>query len=86
MAQNHNPNLYFEPDVEGEAIRRKFLAFLNEFTTVERENTRPFLVYKDEAEKMMKNKRTTIYVDFRHLIEWSQDFGFAETVHGEYYK
>lgn len=83
---NTNPNLFFDGDVEGEHIRRKFLSFLTEFNTTAPDSTREFYVYKDEAEKMMKNKRTTIYVDFRHLIDWSHDFDLAETIHMEYYK
>ena len=35
---------------------------------------------------MMKNKRTTIYVDFRHLIDHNQDFDLAEAIHMDFYK
>lgn len=82
----NNPNVFFQEDLEGEQIRTKFLSFLQEFCFRERENSREIYVYRDEAEKMMKNKRTTIYVDFRHLIDHAQDFDLAEAVHMDFYK
>lgn len=83
----NNQNLFFDPDVEGESVRCQFLAFLNEFTCTDKDTNVEYYAYREEAAKMMKNKRTTIYVDFKHLIGYvNNGFELAEIIHLEYYK
>ena len=87
MTSTGNPDLYFQDDLEGDNIKRQFLNFLNEFT-VQDENDPDRVVYhyKNEAENMKRNKRTTMYVNYEHLIDYSGTYDLAEIIQLEYYK
>ena len=86
MATN-NPNLFFEEDIEGENLQRKFLNFLSDFSAENPEDaTKTEYVYKMEAANMQRNRRLTMYVNFQHLIEYSDTFDLAEMIQMDFYK
>lgn len=80
-------NLFFESDIEGENIQRKFLSFLNDFSREDEDDPNTmYYPYKKEATRMANNKRTTMRIDFRDLTEYSGTFDLAEVIHLEFYK
>ena len=45
-----NPNVYFEDEMEGEQLQRKFLSFLTDFSIPSLENpNEPFFYYRHEV-------------------------------------
>lgn len=86
MATN-NPNVYYEEDIEGETIRRKFLGFLNDFAIDDpNDPSIKMFVYRLEAENMMRNKRYTIYVNLSHLLDYSEAYDLLEIITLDYYR
>ena len=86
MAMN-NPNLFFEEDIEGENLQRKFLNFLNDYQVENAEDAeRTEFYYKVEAANMQRNRRLTMYVDFQHLIVYSETYDLAEMIQMDFYK
>lgn len=83
MSAFGNDNVSFEAELDGENVRRMFYLFLNEFQT-QAEDGRPVYFYRNEVSSMMKNKRTTLYVDFRHLME--REGQLVEAINFDYYK
>lgn len=63
-----NPNIYGEVDPEGEIIRKKFEQFLHEFEDTVPATGHTYKPYYHEAENMKINKRTTININFKHLL------------------
>ena len=73
-----------EGDIEGENIKRKFLHFLNEFIIPSQDRNQQFIYYRNEVATMIKNKRTTLYVDYIHLMEF--DAELSEYINLNYYR
>ena len=83
MSTFGNQNLSFEALQDGENVRSLFYIFLNEYQT-NNEEGRPIYYYREEVSKMIKNKRTTLYVDFRHLME--REGHLMEAINFEFYR
>jgi hypothetical protein len=72
-----------EGDMDGENVRRKFLMFLNEFKC-EDEHRQTIYYYRQEVAAMIKLKRTTLFVNFDHLMTAEGDL--AQTINIQYYR
>lgn len=83
MASLFNPPVQAEAQMDGENIRRLFFLFLNEFQALNEEKQLVYY-YREEAYKMIKNKRTTMYIDFKHLME--RDSQLVEALNLDFYK
>lgn len=83
MTSFFNPPVPAQAQMDGENIRRLFYLFLNEFQAHNEEKQLVYY-YREEAYKMVKNKRTTMYIDFKHLME--RDSQLVEALNVEFYK
>lgn len=83
MSTFFNPVAVSEAQMDGENIRRMFYLFLNEYQATNNEGNLVYF-YREEAYSMMMNKRTTMYIDFRHLIE--RDGSLMQAISNDYYK
>jgi hypothetical protein len=82
-----NPNVYYQEDIEGETIRRKFLGFLNDFCIEDPQDpSLKLFVYRIEAENMMRNKRYTLYINLTHLMEYSESYDLLEIITMDLYR
>lgn len=82
-----NPNVYYQEDLEGETIRRKFLGFLNDFSIEDPQDpSLKLFVYRIEAENMMRNKRYTLYINLNHLMEYSESYDLLEIITMDFYR
>lgn len=72
-----------ETQMDGENIRRMFYLFLNEFQAKNSEGNVVYF-YREEAYNMMKNKRTTMNISFRHVME--RDSNLMEAITFDFYK
>jgi DNA replicative helicase MCM subunit Mcm2 (Cdc46/Mcm family) len=78
-----NTQLASEAQMDGENIRRMFYLFLNEFQAKNAEGNVVYF-YREEAYNMMRNKRTTMNINFRHLME--RDSSLTEAISSGFYK
>lgn len=82
---NHNDS-YIEQEENMKTTTRVFIKFLQTYeeTHLEEEKkiTKP---YHEEAFKMMNSKRTTMYINFYHLINYN-NFDLIQAIHEEFYK
>ena len=83
MSTFFNPPAPSEAQMEGENIRRMFYLFLNEYQSKNEEGKLVYF-YREEAYNMMMNKRTTMNINFRHLMD--RDGGLMEAINFDYYK
>jgi hypothetical protein len=73
-----------EADMEGENIQRQFYTFLREFQIIG-EDRNPVYFYREEVTKMVRNKRTTLYLDFKHLMDHDGN-DLIDAINLEYYR
>ena len=88
MAENQNKNALADDHMDMDQMQKNFLEFLKNFRQMDRETQREVHVYTVEAEKMMKNKRTTIYINYRDIVEYENpdQYDMAEKIAENFYK
>lgn len=78
-----NTNLAFEFDGDGEAYRRRFQEFLDEFEETSADGKR-VRYYHQEVKKMRDNNKTTLIVRFTHLMQSNSEL--VEIILHDYYR
>lgn len=67
---------------ECETVKRLFVMFLYDYMQ-DTEDRRLVSYYREEANKMMRMKKTTMTVDFNHLIDKAE---LVDAINNDYYK
>ncbi len=68
-----------------EQIAERFRVFLTNYEEYSQEYNMSIKHYIREAEKMKVNKRSTMYIDCRHLQKMNE-LEFLEEIYSEYFK
>jgi DNA replication licensing factor MCM6 len=77
-------NISFDQDVLALNIARHFTKFLEEYEELDETTQEPKRIYIEQAEQMRNNDRSTLYVDFVHLL--NKDTDLAEITLADFYK
>ena len=83
--QNSNMNIEYENNTDGELIKNKFYQFLDTYTQENKQDGRLRKIYHDQALEMVATKTSTMYINFKHLMDL-ESLELLQVISLQYYR